>query len=109
MSLKLSAELGLRARRPRLPQNLIYGEGGFVDKRKSFLRKVKAPQLLAGLLLSLSFLTGCATTLQQNHLCSPVATGAALGITSSPTNPWKGANLGQWFPGDFVLISLGCE
>jgi hypothetical protein len=79
-----------------------------VDKWKSFLRKVKAPQLLAGLLLSLSFLMGCATT-QQNLICSPVATGAALGISSSPNNPWKGANIGRWFPGDFVVISLGCK
>jgi starvation-inducible outer membrane lipoprotein len=76
---------------------------------KIILGKVKVPQLLGGLLLSLSFLTGCATTPQQNHICSPVATGAALGITSSPNNPWKGANLGRWFPGDFVVISFGCE
>ena len=73
------------------------------------LGKVKALQLLAGLLLILSFLMGCATTPQQNSVCSPVATGATLGIASSPTNPWRGANIGRWFPGDFAVISFGCE
>jgi len=73
------------------------------------LGKMKTPQLLLGLLLILSFLTGCATTPQQNPICSPVARGAALGITSSPTNPWRGANIGQWFPGDFAVISFGCK
>ena len=80
-----------------------------MDKWKSFLRKVKATRLLAVMLLSVSFLTGCATTLQQNPLCCPAVTGASLGITSTPNNPWKGANLGRWFPGDFAVISLGCE
>jgi len=73
------------------------------------LGKMKVPKLLVGLLLILSFLTGCATVPQQNPICSPVATGADLGIVSSPNNPWKGSNLGRWFPGDFAVISFGCE
>jgi hypothetical protein len=71
-----------------------------VNKIKRLLRKVKAPQLLVGLLLSLSFLTGCAsTTPQQNPYMLTgaglgAAMGAALGIASSPNNPWKGAAIG---------------
>jgi hypothetical protein len=78
-------------------------------KWESFFRKVKALQVLAGLLLSLSFLIGCASTPQQNPICAPVIKGVDLGITSSPTNPWNGANLGRWFPGDFAVITFGCE
>jgi hypothetical protein len=71
-----------------------------VNRIKRLLRKVKAPQLLVGLLLSLSFLTGCAsTTPQQNPYMLTgaglgAAMGAALGIASSPNNPWKGAAIG---------------
>ena len=52
------------------------------------------------LLLTLSFLTGCAsTTPQQNPYMLTgaglgAAMGAALGIASSPNNPWKGAAIG---------------
>jgi hypothetical protein len=71
-----------------------------VNKIKRLLRKVKAPQLLVGLLLSLSFLTGCAsTTPQQNPYMLTgaglgAAMGAALGIAASPNNAWKGAAIG---------------
>ena len=67
---------------------------------KRLLRKMKAPQFLAGLLLILSFLTGCsASTPNQNpYMLSGAglgaALGAALGIASSPNNPWKGAAIG---------------
>jgi hypothetical protein len=70
-----------------------------VNKIKRLLRKVKAPQLLAGLLL-LSSLAGCgATTPNQNPYMLTgaglgAALGAALGIASSPNNPWKGAAVG---------------
>src|SRR5271157_6381138 len=66
---------------------------------KRLLRKVKAPQLLAGLLL-VSLLAGCgSTTPNQNpYLLTGAglgaALGAALGIASSPNNPWKGAAVG---------------
>ena len=70
-----------------------------MNKWISFLKKVKALQLLVGLLLSLSFLTGCATAPQQNPYMLPgaglgAALGAGLGIASSPNNPWKGAAIG---------------
>jgi len=64
------------------------------------MRKVKVPQFLVGLLLTLSFLTGCsASTPNQNpYMLSGAglgaALGAALGIASSPNNPWKGAAIG---------------
>ena len=67
---------------------------------KRLLRKVKAPQLLVGLLLTLSFLTGCSsqTPNQNPYLLTGAglgaALGAALGIASSPNNPWKGAAVG---------------
>ncbi len=67
---------------------------------KRLLRKVKAPQLLVGLLLTLSFLTGCSsqTPNQNPYLLTGAglgaALGAALGIASSPNNPWKGAAIG---------------
>ena len=52
-----------------------------VNKWISFLKKLKAPQLPVGLLLSLSFLTGCATAPQQNPYMLPGAgLGAALGL-----------------------------
>jgi len=71
-----------------------------VNTWKRLLRKMKAPQFLAGLLLTLSFLTGCsASTPNQNpYMLSGAglgaALGAALGIASSPNNPWKGAAIG---------------
>jgi hypothetical protein len=71
-----------------------------VNTWKRLLRKMKAPQFLAGLLLTLSFLTGCsASTPNQNpYLLTGAglgaALGAALGIASSPNNPWKGAAIG---------------
>lgn len=67
---------------------------------KRLLRKVKAPQLLVGLLLTLGFLTGCSSqTPNQNPYMLTgaglgAATGAALGIATSPNNPWKGAAIG---------------
>jgi len=67
---------------------------------KRISRKVKAPQLLVGLLLTLSFLTGCsAQTPNQNPYMLTgaglgAATGAAIGIAASPNNPWKGAAIG---------------
>ncbi len=71
-----------------------------MDRWKLFLRKVRAPQLLVGLLL-LSFMAGCAGTqmAQQNpYLLTGAglgaATGAALGIAASPGNPWRGAAIG---------------
>jgi hypothetical protein len=71
-----------------------------VNKIKRLLRKVKAPQLLVGLLLTLSFLTGCsASTPNQNpYMLTGAglggALGAGLGIAASPNNPWKGAAIG---------------
>lgn len=67
---------------------------------KRLLRKMKAPQFLAGLLLTLSFLTGCAANYPSpNSYLLPgaglgAALGAALGVASSPNNPWKGAAIG---------------
>ncbi len=63
------------------------------------LRKVKAPQLVAGALL-VSLLAGCSSqTPNQNPYMLTgaglgAATGAALGIATSPNNPWKGAAIG---------------
>jgi hypothetical protein len=71
-----------------------------VNNCQRFLRKVKAPQLLIGLLLSVGFLSGCASTApQQNPYMLTgaglgAALGAGLGIASSPNNPWKGAAIG---------------
>jgi hypothetical protein len=70
-----------------------------VNTWKRLLRKVKAPQLLAGLLL-VSLVAGCgSTTPNQNPYMLTgaglgAAMGAALGIASSPNNPWKGAAIG---------------
>ena len=70
-----------------------------MNKIKRFLKKVRAPQFLVGLLL-LSSLTGCASsTPNQNPYMLTgaglgAALGAALGIASSPNNPWKGAAIG---------------
>ena len=68
-----------------------------MNKWISFLKKLKAPQLPVGLLLSLSFLTGCATAPQQNPYMLPgaglgAALGAGLGIASSPNNPLEGCS-----------------
>ncbi len=66
---------------------------------KRLLRKVKAPQLLAGFLL-VGLLAGCSSqTPNQNPYMLTgaglgAATGAALGIATSPNNPWKGAAIG---------------
>jgi hypothetical protein len=71
-----------------------------MNKIKRLLRKVKAPQLLVGLLLSLGFLTGCTSAMpQQNPYMLTgaglgAALGAGLGAASSPGNPWKGAAIG---------------
>ena len=71
-----------------------------VNKIKRLLRKVKAPQLLVGLLLALSFLTGCTSAMpQQNPYMLTgaglgAALGAGLGAAASPGNPWKGAAIG---------------
>jgi hypothetical protein len=70
-----------------------------VNTFKSWLRKVKAPQLLAVLVLSLGFLAGCGMYPQQNPYMLTgaglgAAGGAALGIASSPNNPWRGAAIG---------------
>jgi len=61
--------------------------------------RVKAPQLLVGLLF-LSLVAGCgANTPNQNPYMMTgaglgAATGAALGIAASPGNPWRGAAIG---------------
>jgi hypothetical protein len=62
-------------------------------------RKMKAPQLLVGLVLSLSLLAGCAGMPAQNPYMVTgaglgAATGAALGIAANNRNPWKGAAIG---------------
>jgi len=59
-----------------------------VNTMKRLLRKVKAPQLLVGLLLSLSLLAGCAGAPAQNPYMLTgaglgAATGAALGIAAN--------------------------
>ncbi len=71
-----------------------------MDKWQLVLRKVRASQLLAGVVL-VSFLGGCAGTnmAQQNpYLLTGAglgaAGGAALGIAASPNNPWRGAAIG---------------
>jgi hypothetical protein len=71
-----------------------------VNTWKRLLRKVKAPQLLVGLLLTMTFLAGCGTTTpnQNPYMLTGAglgaALGAALGIASSPNNPWRGAAIG---------------
>jgi hypothetical protein len=79
---------------------------------KRLVRKVKVPQLLVGLLLSLSLLTGCAGAPAQNpYMLSGAglgaATGAALGIAANHRNPWKGAAIGGLLGG--VLGGVGGE
>ncbi len=70
-----------------------------MNKIKRLLNSTKGPQLLAGLLL-ISLLAGCSSyTPNQNPYMLTgaglgAATGAALGIASSPNNPWKGAAIG---------------
>jgi len=77
-----------------------FWEGRVVNKLQRFYRKVKVPQLLVGLLLSMSFLSGCgSTTPNQNpYLLTGAGLGAAmgagLGAAASPNNPWKGAAIG---------------
>ena len=71
-----------------------------VNRIKRLLRKVKAPQLLVGLLLSLSFLTGCTSAMpQQNpYMLTGAGLGAALGAgigaAANHNNPWRGAAIG---------------
>jgi phage tail tape-measure protein len=71
-----------------------------VKKLQRFYKKVKAPQLLAALLLTMSLLSGCgSTTPNQNpYLLTGAGLGAALGAglgaAASPGNPWKGAAIG---------------
>jgi len=71
-----------------------------VNKIKRLLRKVKAPQLLVGLLLALSFLTGCTSAMpQQNpYMLTGAGLGAALGAgigaAANHNNPWRGAAIG---------------
>ncbi len=70
-----------------------------MNTMKRILRKVKAPQLLVGLLL-VGLLAGCgSTTPNQNpYMLTGAGLGAALGsglgIAASPNNPWKGAAIG---------------
>ena len=67
---------------------------------KRLLRKMKAPQFLAGLLLTLSFLAGCAANYPgpDSYLLPGAGLGAALGAglgaASSPNNRWAGAAIG---------------
>jgi hypothetical protein len=71
-----------------------------VNKRMRFFHKVKAPQLLVGLLLGLGFLTGCTSAMpQQNPYMMTgaglgAALGAGLGAAASPANRWAGAAIG---------------
>lgn len=70
-----------------------------MNTMKRLLRKVKAPQLLVGLLLSLSLLAGCAGAPAQNPYMLTgaglgAAGGAALGIAANHRNPMKGAAIG---------------
>ena len=66
---------------------------------KRLLRKMKAPQLLAGLLL-VSLLAGCgSTTPNQNPYMLTgaglgAALGAGLGAAANHNNPWRGAAIG---------------
>jgi hypothetical protein len=77
-----------------------FWEGRVVNKLQRFYRKVKVPQFLVGLLLSMIFLSGCAsTTPNQNPYMLTgaglgAAMGAGLGAAASPNNPWKGAAIG---------------
>lgn len=71
-----------------------------MNKLQRFYRKAKVRQLLAGLLLTMSFLSGCASS-QPNP--SPymlpgaglgAALGAGIGAAANHNNPWKGAAIG---------------
>lgn len=71
-----------------------------MKKIESLLRKVKAPQLLVGLLLVMSLMAGCTSAMpQQNPYMLTgaglgAALGAGLGVAASPNNPWRGAAIG---------------
>ena len=83
-----------------------------MNTTKRLGRTVKVPQLLMGLLLSLSLLAGCAGMPAQNpYMISGAglgaATGAAIGIAANHRNPWKGAAIGGLLGG--VLGGVGGE
>lgn len=69
-----------------------------VNKIKRLLRKVKAPQLLVGLLLALSLVAGCATENYNPYMLPGAGLGAALGAgigaAANHSNPWRGAAIG---------------
>jgi hypothetical protein len=98
-SLRLNFSGGLRSKNYK-EDRILFGEDRVMNKWKGLIRKVRAPQLLIGLLLSASLLTGCsANTPNQNPYMLTgaglgAALGAGLGIASSPNNPWKGAAIG---------------
>ncbi len=71
-----------------------------MNKLQRFYRKAKAPQLLAGLLLTMSFLSGCASSQPSpSPYMLPgagvgAALGAGIGAAANHNNPWKGAAIG---------------
>lgn len=69
-----------------------------MNKIKGFLKKVKAPQFLVGLLLVLSLVAGCASENYNPYMLPGAGIGAALGAgigaIASHSNPWKGAAIG---------------
>ena len=73
------------------------------NKGKGLWDKRKAGRLLAGLLLALSLLAGCATPQQNPYLYTGAGLGAALGAgigaAANHRNPWKGAAIGALLGG----------
>jgi hypothetical protein len=93
---------GSRSNQSRKKANL-FGEDPVVNKWPRFLGKVRAAQLLVGLLLVLSLLTGCATPQQNPYMYTGAGLGALLGAgigaAANHSNPWRGAAIGALLGG----------
>ena len=69
-----------------------------MNKLQRLFGRMRAPQFLVGLLVALSFLTGCATPQQNPYLYTGAGLGAALGAgmgaAINHNDPWRGAAVG---------------
>ncbi len=77
-----------------------------MNKWQRLLGKVRLPQFLAGLLLALSFLTGCAAPgapplnpYTYTGAGLGALLGAGVGAAANHSNPWRGAAIGALIGG----------